>query len=925
MVVVRKLQAVVEADGVSKFESDIAGAGSSLLSFKKTVGLTGGALAALGVGGFAVAVNEARKFQNSMIELEKVTSPETAEAMNESLLEMAETMPIAQSGLADIAADAGRFGVEGPEAIENFTESVGKMAVATNLSAQEAGEAFAKLAELTGTPIDEMENLGSAINALSNNFATSANEIVDNMLRSSAAMSQFGLSQTDIAGFAAAINEVSESSERAGTRLRRLVQEISNPKKIGDMARALGMNVEEYKRMQKNNPRQLLMQMIEGFREGGKTADTLNKNLSTTSRQALAGLSQNLGGLRDALGLSADAFKENTSLQSEFETASQTLDNQITLLLNSLRSVAIEIGSMLLPAITEVVKVIRGAVQTFSNLNDATDGILAPIGLLVMTIVGLTAAVTAFSGAISGMVGVVVAVGSALTTLALPITALTLGIIALHKAWTTNFAGIRTAVLDTLDVVTRTFSYIGSRISEIANLIRGDLTAAFSTGSGNIQQTVRQLVTTLKTAFLNWFINTFTPAVMNALNSIEQFWRQNRDTIISILKQLKSGLVTVMNAVVEVIMFAVNHFRRHWGTMQAIASKAIDVITRVVRHLSIVITDVFNNVIIPTLQKLQNFWRQHGEDIKLIINTLVAVGTAAFQFFTTVVLETINQFVGAAMIAWQKFGDEIMAVINFVADAVIAIIGTFVNAIATTIRLALAVINGDWQAAWDEFSGYFGGILDGIISFATRWGGRLLSWLAGLVGDAVGWFVDLNKRALENVKSMLNDIISDFKSWGRDLLDEIRDAVDDAVSKITDFTEGFKNAGKGLIDALIGGITDKAEELKGTVEDTLKPLTDLWPASDAKEGPLANLTTFGAAVPETFAKGMERNKQPMIEAADALGKAGMPSPKARGAARRRKTGGKTTIYNVDVSVPEGVNVDTAARTFTDELKSQNWN
>jgi ABC-type transporter Mla subunit MlaD len=214
----------VQGEGVEGFTGAMDSAIGSLMSFKGAVGAVGGALAALSAGALMNAVNAARSFETAMVEVEKVTDPETAAAMSEEIRNMAETIPLAQEELAGLAADAARFGIRGPENLRKFSESVAKMATATDLSTDEAGQALAKLSELTNTPVDQIENLGSVINELSNTAATSSSEITDSMLRSSAALSQLGLNQTQIAAMSASLNEVSASSRRAGTRLRRVAQ-----------------------------------------------------------------------------------------------------------------------------------------------------------------------------------------------------------------------------------------------------------------------------------------------------------------------------------------------------------------------------------------------------------------------------------------------------------------------------------------------------------------------------------------------------------------------------------------------------------------------------------------------------------------------------------------------------------------------------
>lgn len=560
----------VEIQGDSSDLNNALGSASTgLTSFKKKVGLAGGALAALAAGGMAVAINEARKFQAEMVELEKVTNPETANQMSAAIMEMAKTIPLAQTELAQIASDAGRFGIEGPKNIESFTRAVSKMATATDISAQQAGEALAKLAELTGTPITKVENLGSSINELSNNFATSAQEIVDSMLRSSAAMSQFGLSQTEIAGFSAALNAVSESSERAGTRMRRLVQEITNPKKIMDMARALGMNVDQYKAMQENNPRQLLLRMIEGFKEGGRTANILNTNLSTTSRQALAGLSQNLDGVNRALDMSAKSFRENTSLQKEFDTASKTFNSRLQILKNRLTNVAITIGNQLLPPTIKLINLIARGVEKFSQWNQKTNGVLSALTLVGAAITGLVTVVAVLVNAVGGVAAIMGAastvaagLGTAFTILTGPIGLVVAAIAALAIAWQQNLFGIRdhtrTALSAVQNIIGRVLGWIRSQWAEHGDRITSEARKTWEF----IRSTISEVMTRVRAV------------IAPALNWLSSQWAEHGDAILAkvrfVFDAIKGYIEFVIDGLVTAIVAFLRLIRGDWeGALEA--------------------------------------------------------------------------------------------------------------------------------------------------------------------------------------------------------------------------------------------------------------------------------------------------------------------------------------------------------------------
>jgi len=433
--------------GASDLNSTLDDAIEKLGGLRTAVGLAGAALAGLGAGALASATKAAADFEQQLVELEKVMNPEVAAEMSDRIREMASEMPVAQEELAGIAAQAGRFGVEGSENIEQFTESVSRMAVATDLSTEEAGEAFARMSTLMDEPIDNIENVGSAVNELSNTMATSASEITNSATRSSGALNQLGLQSDQILALNASMNEVSASSRIAGTRLRRFAQELQDPGKVEDLAAALGMTADEFRTMREESPNELMEQMVQRFDEGGESADALREALSTTSRQALAGLAQNTEGWAEAQEAANEQLAEGTSLTEEYEAAADTFNNKIQVLENRVRNAAIAVGEDLLPVATDLVDMITSAIDTFGSLNEQMDVNIGTIALVSTMIGGLTTALVAFAPVIAGAAASVAA-------LAAPALAVAAAVGALWVAWEENLGGIREISKDVLGTIT---------------------------------------------------------------------------------------------------------------------------------------------------------------------------------------------------------------------------------------------------------------------------------------------------------------------------------------------------------------------------------------------------------------------------------------------------------------------------------------
>jgi len=81
-------------------------------------------------------------------------------------------------------------------------------------------------------------------------------------------------------------------------------------------------------------------------------------------------------------------------------------------------------------------------------------------------------------------------------------------------------------------------------------------------------------------------------------------------------------------------------------------------------------------------------------------------------------------------------------------------------------------------------------------------------------------------------------------------------AINALVEKVTGFGRKFWEAGKALFGAMWEGMKSIAGSVVGWFEETLGSIRAFLPFSDAKEGPLSDLTRSGRALVQTWAGGM---------------------------------------------------------------------
>jgi len=189
------------------------------------------AAAAVGLGAaIGISAKAAIDFETSMAGVRKVVdgleSPEAFKQISNEIKTLSSQMPIAAKGFADIYAAAGQAGIA-REDLKQFATQVAQVAVAFDMTAEEAGNAMAKIKTSLGLGLPALQDLTDAINTLGNNTAATAKDIVDFTLRAGQAGQSAGLTAEQTAAFGAAMIASGAQSEVAATSFNNMVKALS--------------------------------------------------------------------------------------------------------------------------------------------------------------------------------------------------------------------------------------------------------------------------------------------------------------------------------------------------------------------------------------------------------------------------------------------------------------------------------------------------------------------------------------------------------------------------------------------------------------------------------------------------------------------------------------------------------------------------
>lgn len=313
--------------------------------------------------GFVSAASAAIEFESAVTGVYKTvdgTEEQLAEISGD-IKEMSLVIPSSTTEIAGVAESAGQLGIA-TENITDFTEVMINLGESTNLSSEQAASSLAKFSNITNMSADNYENLGSAIVALGNNFATTEADIVEMSTRMASAGTLAGMPESDILGLSAAMSSVGIEAEAGGSAMSKLMTDIQVAVETGnssleDFASVAGVSCEQFSDMFEHRAVDALYSFIDGLNDverNGETATVILENMGISEvrlSNAVKSLANNSSGLAGAVSLAGEAWEENTALANEANTRYGTLESRLTMTQNAANNLKIAIGDTLTPTI----------------------------------------------------------------------------------------------------------------------------------------------------------------------------------------------------------------------------------------------------------------------------------------------------------------------------------------------------------------------------------------------------------------------------------------------------------------------------------------------------------------------------------------------------------------------------------------------
>ncbi|MBU1082459.1 MAG: phage tail tape measure protein, partial [Spirochaetes bacterium] len=259
--------------------------------------------------------------------------------LEKQFLALTKRLPVASADILKIGELAGQLGVKKKDIIA-FTETIAKLAVTTNLTAESASLDFARFANILQYPIDEIDKLGSVLVDLGNNAATTESDILQAAKEMAGVGKIAGFSGQKILGIASAFSSVGIEAQVAGSSFQKAVLKIHEAAATGEssvagFAAVAGLGAKEFRELWKTDAAEGFRLFVQGLGEqGDQAAITIGDLIGDDVRLKKAFLSVAAAGdlMTEQMAIAGIAFDENSALAEEASKRFETTESKLILL-----------------------------------------------------------------------------------------------------------------------------------------------------------------------------------------------------------------------------------------------------------------------------------------------------------------------------------------------------------------------------------------------------------------------------------------------------------------------------------------------------------------------------------------------------------------------------------------------------------------
>lgn len=210
-------------------------------------------------------------------------------------------------------------------------------------------------------------------------------------------------------------------------------------------------------------------------------------------------------------------------------------------------------------------------------------------------------------------------------------------------------------------------------------------------------------------------------------------------------------------------------------------------------------TEIFKN--------LQQFWQEHGTQIKEILGgawrVISQILKIAFELIESIaknIFQRLQKF-------WDRWGSTITSVFQDLWSTLVSLAQPFLDFLQGLIDFLEGVFSGDWEKAWD-----------GIKQMASAFWDMLVEIVSGGIDIFIDLFNGIFEPVLEKIETGWQKVKEWFlglpeqaKQWGKDFLDGLVNGIKEKITAVTDAIKGVANKIKSFLHFSVpdeGPLTD---------------------------------------------------------------------------------------------------------------------
>lgn len=327
-------------------------------------------------------------------------SREEVEELNEAFKRM--DTRTSRAALNDLAADAGRLGIQSKQQVLDFVDAANVLNVALGEDLGEgAVKNIGKLAQLFGDSErmglkQAMLATGSTINELAQSSSANEGYIMDFTARLSGMARQAGMTQAQVMGLASVMDQSMVNAEEGSTALNRLIQELYT--KPAEMAKAVGLDVKKFTTLVKQDANAALLEFASAAQKLGgmdalapRMAELQLTGVGVT--KVITSLANNLELVRNTQLQATEAFSQADSVQKEYDKANNTTQAQLEKSKQKLADLRTELGEKLMPVFTTATNGLTAFLQALMAVGTYAAKNIESIGMLTLSVLSYTASI----------------------------------------------------------------------------------------------------------------------------------------------------------------------------------------------------------------------------------------------------------------------------------------------------------------------------------------------------------------------------------------------------------------------------------------------------------------------------------------------------------------------------------------------------